>query len=75
MFLEDEDYYDNDFEFDDYAIKRLVHQTDKAFLFEHVSGKKFWVPKALVYHYDEDAGYVSIYYQFDVKYLEEVKDE
>lgn len=75
MFFSDEDDYDNDFEIEDYAIRRLVHQTEKAFLFEHVSGKKFWVPKVLVDQYDEDAGYVSIYYQFDVKYLDEVKDE
>ena len=75
MFFADEDDYDNDFECEDYAIKRLVHQTEKAFLFEHVSGKKFRVPKVLVDQYDEDAGFVSIYYQFDVKYLDEVKDE
>ena len=75
MFFADEDDYDNDFECEDYAIKRLVHQTEKAFLFEHVSGKKFWVPKVLVDQYDGDAGFVSIYYQFDVKYLDEVKDE
>ena len=73
MFFADKDDYHTDFE--DYAIKRLVHQTDKAFLFEHVNGKKFWVPKVLVGQYDEDAGFVSIYYQFDVKYLDEVKDE
>lgn len=60
MFFADEDDYDNDFECEDYAIKRLVHQTEKAFLFEHVSGKKFWVPKVLVDQYDEDAGFVSI---------------
>ena len=39
FFAADEDDYDNDFECEDYAIKRLVHQTEKAFLFEHVSGK------------------------------------
>lgn len=64
-YAEDEGYY-YDPDFVNVKIKRKVHETAKAILFENKVGQ-FWVPKAVIDYYDDNE--VLIDADFDINYL------
>lgn len=59
--------YDPLFYFDKIKFKRIIHQTEKAYLFDSKEGK-FWVPKALVKELKKKSCYILS--DFEINYLE-----